>query len=73
MTFRPLPERECLHPDCTAPTRARLGFCPAHYSVAYACVFDASCRNRCAAHSRTRLCQEHAWYTVKLRREQREE
>jgi len=61
--------RKCAHTECIEQTRARLGFCPTHYLVAYACSFDAACPHRCAAHSRTKLCQEHAWYGYKLRRE----
>lgn len=71
MSGRPLvptPERPCGYPGCETLTRTRLGYCPAHYYVAYPCSFDPLCRHRCAAHSRTRLCQEHAWYAEKLRR-----
>jgi hypothetical protein len=50
-------------------TAAKLGFCVDHYLVAYPCSFDPSCPYRCAAHSRTRLCQEHSWYAYKLRRQ----
>ena len=49
-------------------TAAKLGFCVDHYLVAYPCEFDPSCKHRCAAHSRSRLCQEHVWYAEKLRR-----
>ena len=59
----------CAFNGCVVTTRAKLGFCPDHYLVAHPCEFDASCRHRCAAHSRTRLCQEHAWYAGKLRRQ----
>lgn len=68
MSGRPGPAsviRRCAFDGCSTLVRNELGYCPTHYSVAYACVFDESCRNRCAAHSRTRLCQEHAWYTRK--------
>ena len=64
-------DRPCAYEGCETIVRCKLGFCPTHYSVAYACGFDTSCRHRCAAHSKTRLCQEHAWYTAKLRREKR--
>ena len=60
---------QCSFAGCTATTRAKLGYCPDHYLVAHPCEFDASCPHRCAAHSRTRLCQEHAWYAGKLRRQ----
>lgn len=66
MTYRLQPERRCAYAGCEALTRARLGFCPQHYSIAHACVFDAACQHRCAAHSKTRLCQEHSWYTRKM-------
>jgi hypothetical protein len=59
--------RPCGFAGCTVLTRARLGFCDAHYSVAWPCAFDESCKHRCAAHSRTKLCQEHKWYAHKLR------
>ncbi len=58
-------ERPCAFVGCSVMVTNRLGFCASHYSVAHPCAFDASCPHRCAAHSRTRLCQEHAWYAAK--------
>jgi len=52
---------------CETVVTNRLGFCAEHYGRAWPCSFDANCTNRCAAHSKTRLCQEHAWYGEKLR------
>jgi hypothetical protein len=59
--------RRCGFSGCAVLTRAKLGFCPEHYAVAWPCSFDESCPHRCAAHSRTRLCQAHKWYAYKLR------
>lgn len=59
--------RPCVFDGCETVVTNRLGFCPTHYSIAYPCSFDAACKHRCAAHSKTRLCQEHAWYGDKLR------
>ena len=59
--------RPCGFAGCSVPTRAKLGFCDVHYPVAWPCSFDESCLHRCAAHSRTRLCQEHKWFAHKLR------
>jgi hypothetical protein len=70
MGRRPLDRtpRPCGYDGCTATVENRTGFCVAHYFIAYPCSFDESCKHRCAAHSRSRLCQEHVWYAEKLRR-----
>lgn len=60
--------RPCGYEGCDVIVQNRTGFCVAHYFIAYPCAFDASCKHRCAAHSRSRLCQEHVWYAEKLRR-----
>jgi len=62
-----LPPRPCAFDGCDAVVKNRLGFCPTHHPVAWPCSFDESCKYRCAAHSRSRLCQEHVWYAEKLR------
>jgi len=59
--------RPCSYEGCDIIVQNRLGFCVTHYLVAYPCEFDESCPHRCAAHSRTRLCQEHKWLAYKLR------
>ena len=76
MSGRPLvkpPARACGYPGCVTLTDTRLGFCAQHYGVAWPCSFDDSCAGRCAAHSRSRLCQEHTWYRYKAGRQPREE
>lgn len=60
--------RPCSFAGCTVVVANRLGFCVEHYLVAWPCSFAESCSRRCAAHSRTHLCQEHAWYAEKVRR-----
>ena len=59
--------RPCAFDGCAVIVKNRLGFCPPHHLIAYPCSFDAACPYRCAAHSRTRLCQEHKWFAYKLR------
>jgi hypothetical protein len=59
--------RSCGYGGCDVVVQNRRGFCVAHYSVAWPCSFDESCPYRCAAHSRTRLCQAHRWFAHKLR------
>ena len=61
--------RSCGYGGCDVVVQNRRGFCVAHYLVAYPCSFDPSCKHRCAAHSRSRLCQEHYWYAGKRRPE----
>ena len=61
--------RLCAFAGCAVVVTNRLGFCPLHYSVAHPCSFDAACPHRCAAHSRTRLCQAHKWYAHKVHTE----
>ena len=63
-------KRACEYEGCDVTVTNRLGFCRAHYAVAHECSFSAECRYRCAAHSRSMLCQEHAWYAGKLREAQ---
>jgi len=63
--------RICAFDGCDRVVLNRLGFCVSHHGIAWPCSFDASCKYRCAAHSKTRLCQEHAWYAEKMRREAR--
>lgn len=58
--------RPCQYEGCNIVVQNTRGFCPKHYLIAYPCEFGPSCKNRCAAHSRRRYCQEHAWYAKKV-------